>query len=795
MKLFRNLKADKLAKQLLTLREHDTEDARKAIAGLCEIGDPAVPKVLEALALADKRQLVTFVEILAKLLNPDILDTYLEALASEESRVVAGVAWALGSSKSYDPNRLIDLLDRADMPKAKIFEIIAANKDRIDPRQLLRNAYELAPSEKEQAMKIIHELADESLVPELVTRVDGKDPVIRSHIITTLARFGQPDVQHIVQKQLRDKSKLVRKAALSSLAKMGKNLDISMLCALVADPDIEVQYKAVDVLVRLAHPDTPRHLIKALQDENEYARRSAVEVLNEVANTDSIKDLLNALKDSDWWVRSRATDALAKIGGDKVVDAVLELINDDDEHIRRSAIEILNSTNNERAIDYLINATRDDDWWVRERAVDALADMGAKQAVPAMRAMLNGPAKSIPAALRGLGAIGSTDVIPDVLNALRHNDKEIKFEAAAALRKLATERYAPEITEALAEVNPEDGSQIAKALTMARHAIDEQFSAVQIAENERAEKMAEPQRTMLRDDSEEKIADAARKAPTLDLAKLSPGDMINERYKFIQHIGKGAFGTVILVEDSIVEERLVLKFLNKNISADEEMMQRFVHELRYSRKITHKNVIRIYDFLNLDGLYAISMEYFPSHTLRGEIKDEKPLDVRRAVAIGRDVALGMSVAHQVGIVHRDLKPANVLINNDGLVKVVDFGVASAHSSGDTQLTKTGYVIGSPKYMAPEQILGKKVDQRADIYSLGVILYELLNGTPPYTKGDHMSVMYQHVQGEAVPLDQANPDVPQAVVDIVKRTLLVDKSERYQSMDELRIDLENQLDVA
>jgi serine/threonine-protein kinase len=149
----------------------------------------------------------------------------------------------------------------------------------------------------------------------------------------------------------------------------------------------------------------------------------------------------------------------------------------------------------------------------------------------------------------------------------------------------------------------------------------------------------------------------------------------------------------------------------------------------------------------------------------------------------------MSVAHQQGIIHRDLKPANILINDSGLLKIVDFGVAAAAKSGDTQLTKTGYVIGSPKYMAPEQILGKKVDERADIYSLGVILYEMLTGTPPYHRGDHMSVMYQHVQGRARPPLELNPALPQALSDVVMKAMAVDKEKRYGSMDELRVALE------
>jgi serine/threonine-protein kinase len=136
-----------------------------------------------------------------------------------------------------------------------------------------------------------------------------------------------------------------------------------------------------------------------------------------------------------------------------------------------------------------------------------------------------------------------------------------------------------------------------------------------------------------------------------------------------------------------------------------------------------------------------------------------------------------------------LKPANVLIDNDSLLKIVDFGVAAAQSQGDTQLTKTGYVIGSPKYMAPEQILGKKVDERADIYSLGVILYELLTGVPPYSRGDHMSVMYQHVQGKARQPIEINKELPQELNNLVVKCMSLDKAKRSQTMDEMRASLE------
>jgi serine/threonine-protein kinase len=169
------------------------------------------------------------------------------------------------------------------------------------------------------------------------------------------------------------------------------------------------------------------------------------------------------------------------------------------------------------------------------------------------------------------------------------------------------------------------------------------------------------------------------------------------------------------------------------------------------------------------------------------------MDFKKARGFSFDIATGMSVAHQAGVIHRDLKPANILVNDAGLLKIVDFGVAAAASSGDTQLTKTGYVIGSPKYMAPEQILGKKVDETADIYSVGVLMYEMVTGIPPYSRGDHMSVMYQHVQGKAKLCQEVNPEVPDDYATIISKSMSVDKTKRYQSMDEL-IDVLNAMQL-
>jgi len=684
-------------------------------------------------------------------------------------------------------------LTKPGMPKQALLDVIAAQKGRYTVRELLNAAYTQEPSERNGLFKIIGEIADESSVDDLLARIEGKDPVARLNIINVLSRFNMPKVQQAVQKQLKDNSKFIRSAALSALAKMDGPFDMPLLVGMLRDPEIEVQNKAVDVVVKANHPETIKYLVDVLKDENEYARRAAVEVLNVVGTSKSVKYLLEVIADSDWWVRTRAADALGKIGGPRVVDAVLALIKDENQDIRRAAIEILNQTKDERAVAQLIEATRDPDWWVSERAVDALAEIGSTKALPRFIDMLQGEAKSLPTVIRAIGKIGDQRSLEALLPMLARPENEIKVEAISALAKLADERRAETIRVRLQAVTTSTDGTLSQAVACAMQELDNRFSTQQIAANKRAEKMQEPAKTLLIDNqslaSAVKQAEETAAAAKLDIATLKPGDVIEGRYKFIEKIGKGAFGTVLLMEDTVVEERLILKFLNPNVSSDEEMMKRFVHELRYSRKITHKNVIRIYDFLYIRGNYAISMEYFPSHTLGGEIVNEKPVALKRAVKFGIDIATGMAVAHQAGIVHRDLKPANVLIDNDSLLKIVDFGVAAAQSQGDTQLTKTGYVIGSPKYMAPEQILGKKVDERADIYSLGVIMYEMFAGVPPYSRGDHMSVMYQHVQGKARQPIEINKELPVELNAIVMKCMSLDKAKRAQTMDELRLSLE------
>ncbi len=806
MSLLGGFRTDQQINALMAEADPTSSKALNMVERLKKSSPKAIPKLIDALALSDKSHTMMFVDILTALINDKTLPQFKEGLADGNERVVKGTAWALSGSTDYNANALLDFFEDDEVSKPALIEVLRVHKQDLSVHELLQRAYDLDTKEKAAVFKIIEEVIKPEMVPDLVARMGGKDPIIKIHLIQLLAKFNTAEINQALEMQLRDPNKMVRSAALSALASRPGNVNVAAVAKLLQDPDLDVQSKAVDMLIQINHPETVKYLSEALKDESEYARRSAVEVLNEIGTKESVKDLLGVMKDDDWWVRSRAGDALAEIGGPKVVDSVVALINDKDEEIRRSAIEILNAMKDERAVDHLIKATDDTDWWVRERAVDALSQIGSPKALPKLESMLGKDAKTDTVVIRALGKLGNAQHISGILRMLTRPEREIQIEAIKALSHLADDSHAGTIRGVLKKVKQVDDHTIINVADGALKDLDARFSETVIEENERAKKIAANTRTMLLDDDElEKLLKQAKESsaitsadedttkeataapaapPVLDISKLEPGEVIDGRYKYIEKIGKGAFGTVLLMEDTVVDERLILKFLNPNVSSDEEMMKRFVHELRYSRKITHKNVIRIYDFLFLQGCYAISMEYFPSHTLSGEIPDNKPMDAKKVLDFSRDIATGMAVAHQAGVIHRDLKPANILVNDEGLLKIVDFGVAAAASSGDTQLTKTGYVIGSPKYMAPEQILGKKVDETADIYSVGVIMYEMATGVPPYSRGDHMSVMYQHVQGKAKAAQEINPGIPDDLAAIIDKAMSVDKSKRFQTMAEL-----------
>jgi len=797
MGMLDSFKAKKAVASILAADTASSNDVMQATLTIKKIGASTVNLLLEA--LAEKKHPKVFESLLVLFLSDKTLEYYLDELAHDDFVVIPSIKRILAKPGKYDSNLLIDALERGDIRKEYLVDIIKSQAANIKQKKLLEILYS-GPSGLRQAIfQILQEIGTEELVPDLISYANSDSTDTRFRVAKLMASFSHEDIRTSLFGLLKDPNKNVRMAALEGLSGMKIPVPAQVICKLLRDPDMMVQSKAIETLIHLNDASTVKFLIEYLQDEAEYIRRAAVEVLNEVGDARAIKDLLMALRDKDWWVRVRSADALGSIGGPRVVDAVLALIKDDDPFLRRTAVEILNTSKDERAFDSLVESLKDEDWWVRERAADALSSMGNVKAVKPLREMLDKDPQTMQVAIRALANLGDKESVHDLINALKNNHAAVQKEAITALAQLADEENAQEVQNAVTQlisINDNDVKSLAKET--AADLADKFGGKTQVLSRpEVAEMVTEsnskqtPLDIARENNAEVHMANANGESSSLvviDADRLQPGDFISNRYKVIKRVGKGGFGTVVLVEDKVVDDEYILKFLNPAFSSDEGVVKRFTHELRYSRKVTHENIIRIYDFLTFGKSYAISMEYFPSHSLSDELDKGVPKDMKRMVKILRGICKGMATAQQVDVVHRDLKPANILIDDFDEVKIVDFGLAAAASQMDSRITKTGILVGTPTYMAPEQARGEDIDSRTDIYSLGVIMYRIFTGRPPYEEKDPMSTLLKHVEGKAKPPMSVNPEIPEQLQVIIQKAMRVKPDDRYQTFNEFVSDL-------
>jgi serine/threonine-protein kinase len=264
---------------------------------------------------------------------------------------------------------------------------------------------------------------------------------------------------------------------------------------------------------------------------------------------------------------------------------------------------------------------------------------------------------------------------------------------------------------------------------------------------------------------------------------LAAGRVLGGRYRLVEEVARGGMARVWVAEDPILRRRVAVKILDPTLADDEHVRQRFRHEAIAAARLTHPGIVATYDTGEDDGVAYIVMELVDGTTLR-RLLDQRPrLPVGEVADIGAQVADALDHAHSRGLVHRDVKPGNVLVERDGRVKVTDFGIAKA--AGSSELTRAGAVVGTARYLAPEQVEGAPVDARTDVYALGLVLYEMLCGQTPFNGDNEIANAVARLRADPVPVGVTRPEVPSAVQDVVGRALARDPDHRPASAGELR----------
>jgi serine/threonine-protein kinase len=307
--------------------------------------------------------------------------------------------------------------------------------------------------------------------------------------------------------------------------------------------------------------------------------------------------------------------------------------------------------------------------------------------------------------------------------------------------------------------------------------------------NQRLLRLAEAQSRALPAPGGTSLLQAVSQAPPLQ-PPLQPGAMLGTRYKIEAEVGRGGMGIVYRAHDEELGERVALKVIAPHLSADPQIVERFRREVGSARRVTHPNVIRIHDLGQADGRLFLSMEWFEGRNLEDLLQGGRTLSLGEARRLLLPVCDGLDAAHRAGVIHRDLKTRNILVRDGSEVKIIDFGLALA--VGSAGMTATGLIVGTPEYMAPEQVRGGPQDERTDLYSLGIVLYRALCGTHPFTGPNAIAVGFAQLSEPPRPPRELRDNLPAEVEAVILKALAKEPRDRYPRVRDMKAALESAL---
>ncbi len=822
-----------------------------AIDGPSKAGDRAVERARERLELAGARAVPRLIEAMAGSRNVGALQEMLDlvmtaeslphvakALVSAPPEVVDALIPLIAKRGRFDPNKLLRVfLDPDCRHKTVLAHALARHGSRVKGSEVLRLLDDIPVEDRAPVSWLLGQIATESLIPSLAERLARGDEIatdlaFRRAVTSALGRLGGETARATLVTLLDDDPRPeVRLSALDALIAAEGTPPIEALCRRLRDSDMRVQSRTQDILAELDTPEIGHRVADMLSDDDVETRRAAVEILNRKQGENTLPALVEALGDDDWWVRGRAADAVAERGGRVLIPAILPLLARDDGERQSELVDLIERLGGEGdVVEPLIGSLSRPDATIRRGAARALAVLGGEEALEPLLNLLEKGDTLQGEVLRAIAQIGDSRAVDPLLDKLRTAGDEEHDPLFDTLAQVTDSSRASAVMHAVRDLGRgRDSASWQAASDRTLQTLQTRFGEL-LVEAEVATRSAPPPGAAAQPSpggSVPKTQPAAMTPPSIAVsppdtpatletivsaqintntrqtmantdaegwADINPltfkeGRRLGDRYRIIRQVGRGGFGVVVLAEDEIVDEQLILKFLAPHLAQDSTAIQRFKHEIRYARRITHENVIRIYDLIALEGVFAIAMEYFESHSLSAELRHEPRLPLVHGLTVLRQICRGLEEAHRVSVIHRDLKPGNILIDDNEMVKIVDFGLSAAATHGASRLTRSGLLLGTPTYMAPEQIEGRDIDLRADIYSLGVLMYEMFTGRVPFEGANAIATLFQHLDARVVAPRAIVPSLPETLETIILKAMARAPEARYPTVTALADELD------
>jgi serine/threonine-protein kinase len=783
MAVFGSLFFKRTLKQFLDCDDLESSRGVALIEKLRESSEGSVEHLLEAIPSANGLHRAMLTEICLERVDATTEDQFIKGLDSDATEIRATTTSILSQSSQISPARLLKKLHEPNAPRAEIIKILEFQAAQIKPEQIISNALKLDRGDAEQLLKLAYK-SGQSLNIDLlhVEPTSIASPSMKITLLRYLGEVEQSRVAELIVRFLADTNKTVIIEALKALKGLKVDFDASLLLTSYQSMTEVARELAFEIIEAHADADLVAKLAPLACVKSDEMRETFVKLFGQHVTTEGLEKFLQLLDLQEWWGKEQALKGLHKFGNDKLFAAAQGLTGHQNEFVRDQAQRLAAKASGPGDVKQLWANALHENWQVRDNAIDAIGKSGNRESIGILKKVIDKWPESATAVLQAVTELGQTKGLEIAFVCLRMPEALVQREALESIGKLAPERHAKMVRDKLMQMVPSLQATVRDTAGEVVSHLTQQFKLEPLDVDQDSyfdTRLIKFEETgVFEKGTTQTVAPATPQYQNIE--EFKKGDLWLDRYRIDREIGRGAMGRVMLATDEMVGENLILKFMHPELMAEEGSLERFVREVRYSRKVSHPNVIRVHDMLSHDGLSAISMEYFLSRGIDEFLKEKKYFETTEGLKILYQVASGMAAAHDQEVIHRDLKPSNVLMDSKGLVKIVDFGIASATSKSDATLTQVGSIIGTPAYLSPERARGLEADHRSDIYALGIIAYFMFCGKLPYI-GEPMSLLFQHIEGKAKPMHEVRDTVNPRISLLVQKMMAVDVEDRLQTM--------------